>query len=70
MSEMERMVWAAAFAALAIEDNEFRRRHGHKSLENGFSFAEKADVVVAQYRAAMVCEDSKYLTPVEEGWKP
>jgi len=74
-TEMERMVWAAAFSAEWAREWNFRRSH-HSDRENwgdcryipGFSCAEVADCALEAYRDSMVCGDAEYLIPVKENW--
>lgn len=66
MTEMERLVWAAAYAAVFANDYEERR--GRDSEPDGFSCAEVADLAVAKYREAMTGIDAGYLMAVEEKW--
>lgn len=72
MSEMERLVWAAAFAAEFSRERDFRARHasaGDIDGISGFSCAETADVALEKYREAVRGEDREYLAPVVEGWE-
>lgn len=71
MNEIEKMVWAAAFAAAFQHELDFRQRHaraGDIDGISGSSCAETADVALQKYREAMVAFDCEYLTPVKEGW--
>lgn len=69
VTELERQVWAAAFAAEFVRDSNLLRQHGRASdAISGFSCAEVADVALEKFRKAMACEDAGYLTPVKESW--
>lgn len=71
MSEMERLVWAAAYAAEFARERDFRHSYpsaGDVTGISGFSCAEVADVALEKYREAIACDDAKYLLPVNEGW--
>jgi hypothetical protein len=73
MNEMEKLVWAAAFAAEWQANRKFNHEAGrlHLSINtiSGFSCAEVADVALEHYREAMTCDDAEYLIPVKEAWK-
>ena len=72
MNDMEKMIWAAAFAAEWQANREFNQNAGvaHLSIDtiSGFSCAEVADVALKHYREAMTCGDAEYLTPIMERW--
>lgn len=75
MNEMERMIFAAAFAAAFHKEWAFRVQHqGTReameatSRSSGFSFAEIADEAVKTYRNAMQSEDRDFLLAVKENW--
>ena len=69
MSDMEKMVWVASFAAEFSRERAFLDSHG-KSIDDvsGFSCAEVADVALDKYREAIRSESAEYLTPVQKGW--
>jgi len=74
MNEMERMIFAAAFAAAFQKEWAFRVAHqgiteAMNHTSNGFGFAETADEAVKSYRNAMNSEDRNYLLAVEENWQ-
>lgn len=73
MNNMERMVWAAAFAAEFAKERKFRDDHqvAHLPLKgiSGFSCAEIADMALEKYREAITCDDAEYLIPVKETWE-
>ena len=73
MNEMERLIWAAAYAAEWAANRKFNREAGvsHLSIDtiSGFSCAEVADVALKHYREAITGDDAVYLYPVKEGWK-
>lgn len=58
MNELERLVWAAAFASMAT------KHHG----DGGFTAGEWANDAVDKLRDALACEDREHLYPVSEGW--
>jgi hypothetical protein len=58
MNELERLVWATAFASMAM------KHHG----DSGFTAGEWANDAVDKLRDALACEDHEYLYPVKEGW--
>jgi len=72
MNDMEKMVWAAAFAAEHAKELKFRQDHPRAHLPitgiSGFSCAELADLALERYREALVCDDAEYLLPVKEKW--
>ena len=73
MNEIERQVFAAAFAAAFERDWAFRFKHqGVKEAmagtSDGFQYAEVADQAVKALRSAMTCEDSNYLLAQIEAW--
>lgn len=72
MNDLEKMVWAAAFAAEWQANRNFNQNAGvaHLSIDtiSVFSCAEVADVALDHYREAVTGDDRKYLTPVKENW--
>lgn len=76
MNEMERMVWAAAFAAAYNNSLQFGLKHKGGCSEvydglrqSGFSFGELADLAVESYREMMAhSPDKGYLLMVKEKW--
>lgn len=69
MGDLERQVWATAFAAEWSQEREFRRKHGGDQGDiSAFSCAEQADEAVEKFRDAMGGNDAKLLIPVKEGW--
>ena len=67
MNELEKMVWAAAFANKVQKDVEFCHKYSMPiDSINGFSCAELADLAVDKLREAMISEDKKYLYPIKE----
>jgi len=68
-SEIEKQIWAAAFAAEFVKENDFVNRHGGGPVV-GFSVAEIADSAVEKYREAVSGWDKDCLLPVKEGWEP
>lgn len=73
MTELEKLVWAAAFAAEHHKEYWFRTNSGKAHLDPlgnyGFSCGEIADQAVKKLREALECDDGEYLLPVKEGWK-
>jgi hypothetical protein len=74
-TEMERMVWAAAFSAEWAREWNFRQSHsstqgGWRDPQSisGFSCAEIADCALEAYRESMTCDDAEYLIPGKEDW--
>ena len=72
MRDMEKMVWAAAFAQAWDHEYRFRVTHRRDHLPvdgvSGFSCAELADLAVEKYREAITGDDCQYLIPVKETW--
>lgn len=71
MEDIEKMVWAAAFAAAHSREWDFvRRGNGSVSVDDitGYKCAEEADHCLEKFREAVVCEDREYITPVKDGW--
>jgi hypothetical protein len=72
MNDMEKLIWAAAFAAEWQTNREFNQNAGvaHLSIDSisGFSCAEVADVALEHYREAIKGADAEYLIPVKEKW--
>ena len=72
MSDMEKMIWTAAFAAEWARTRAFYHSSGVSRLSiesiSGFACAEVADVALGHYREALTGSDSEYLTPVKENW--
>lgn len=73
MNDMEKMIWAAAYAAEWQANRKFNHEAmvPHLSIDtiSGFSCAEVADVALEHYREAITGDDRKYLIPVKEAWK-
>lgn len=73
MNDMEKMVWAAAFAQAWDREYRFIKTHQvpHLTVDgiSGFSCAELADLAVEKYREAMTGDDHQYLLPVKEDWE-
>lgn len=67
MTDLERMVWAAAYAAGFESERRYMDKYG-RSIDDisGFSVAERADVAVIALREAMAGDDAKHLLPVKE----
>ncbi len=72
MSELEKMVWAAAFAAEFSREYAFRFTHAVPHLPvddiSGFTCGEIADLALVKFREATNGDDAQYLIPVIEGW--
>jgi hypothetical protein len=69
MTEMDKLVWAAAYAAEFAQSRAFLGAHGREiDSISGYSCAEVADVALEKYREAIKSDDAEYLTPVKEGW--
>lgn len=72
MNEIERQIFAAAYAAAFERSwNFYVEAMGVQKamdLTNGFSAAEVADQAVKKYRAALACDDAEYLLSVSESW--
>ncbi len=72
MTELEKMVWTATFAAEFSREYAFRQTHGvpHLAPEDisGFSCAEVADLAVEKFREAINGIDGNLLVPSVEGW--
>jgi hypothetical protein len=72
MNDLEKMVWAAAYAAEWQANRKFNQdaHVAHLSIDtiSGFSCAEVADVALEHFREAMTGDDREYLIPVKEGW--
>lgn len=68
--QLERLVWAAAFAARFESERAFAQGHGY-SIANveGFTAAECADVAVEKLRQALSGPDARFLMPVKEAWE-
>lgn len=68
--DMERQIWAAAFAAAWDREYNFGRVHrGWEASDvDGFTCAELADAALDAFRASLVSEDAEYLTPLQEKW--
>jgi hypothetical protein len=70
MTEMEKMVWAAAFANECTSDRAFLEANGRTIDDiSGYSCAERADVCLEKYREAIASDDAGFLIPVIEGHK-
>ena len=74
-TEMEKAVWAAAFAAEWAREWDFRSSHSSKQEGwrdprniSGFSCAEVADCALEAYRESVACDDAVYLIPIKEKW--
>jgi hypothetical protein len=74
MNELEKMVWAAAFAAEFSREYAFRFTHAvpHLPIDgiSGLSCAEIADLALDKFREAVTGDDASYLTPIKEVWEP
>ena len=74
MNEIERMIFAAVFAAEYHKEWTFRVQHVGVGGAMGsfgksaYSIAEVADEAVKVYRRAMQSEDREYLLAVKENW--
>ena len=70
MSEMEKMVWAAAFAVEWKSQLDRLAPTDTRPWKNvsGFSCAELADEALLKFREAMRCDDKEHLLPIKEGW--
>jgi hypothetical protein len=68
MDDLEKMVWAAAFAAEFASERAFLQNHSSKEIDSisGYSCAEVADVCLEKYREAIASDDCGYLYPVKE----
>lgn len=69
MRDLEKKVWAAAFAAHWAQEKALQRAHGGPGPD-GFSCAELADEAVRSMRDAFELDDAEYLLPVRENWIP
>lgn len=65
MTEIERAIWAAAFALEHNKEYWFIKNNGLDHSQNrevnGFSCAEIADEAVGKFREALRCVDGEYL---------
>lgn len=72
MSDLEKMVWAAAFAAEFSREYAFRFTHAvpHLPIDgiSGFTCGEIADLALEKLREALSGDDREYLVPVREKW--
>ena len=73
MSDIDKMVWAAAYAAEFNRVRAFYDEYPHlkKTIDDidGFSCAEVADVALAEFQKAVEHPDKDLLEPVRRGWK-
>lgn len=68
-SDVEKLVWAAAFAAEFAQDRALLNAHGKEPDSiSGYSCAEVANVAVEKYREAIKSDDAGFLMPVKEVW--
>lgn len=73
MNEMERQIFAAAFAAAFSKQWAFMVqnkgvREAMRSTSDGFQFAKVADQAVLAYRNSLKCDDRIFLLSVKESW--
>ena len=61
MNEIEKMIWAAAFARVFADERAHNRMLRWEREIPGFHCAEIADEAVETYRKAMAEDDAKYL---------
>ena len=68
MTNLEKQVWAAAFANEFQRERSFGYQHG-KLIDDihGFSCAEIADVTLEKFREAITGDDKEFLLPFSEG---
>lgn len=73
MKELEKLVWAASFAAeFASQRKLYNSTPGSRlTIDDisGYACAEVADVAVEKLREAFSEADGSYLLPVSEGWE-
>ena len=70
MNDMDKLIWAAAYAAEFAESRRFLDHAGRAIDEiSGYSCAEVADVALEKYRKALKADDAEYLIPVKQGWE-
>ena len=69
MNDLEKMIWAAAYAAAFEAERRFLNSHG-KTVDDvsGYACAEIADVALAAYWEEIKSDDGGYLTPTSKGW--
>ena len=69
MTDLEKQIWAASYAAEFARARDWCGKHGMDIDEiNGYSCAEIADAAVSAYREAIKSDDAKYLMLVKEGY--
>jgi len=66
MTDMERMIWAAAFARVYADERAQNRFLRWEKEISGFHCAEIADEAVEKYREALRSDDSQYLLLITE----
>lgn len=69
MTELEKLVWAAAFAAQHNKEYWFHSDNHLNEEVSGYYCATIANEAVEKLREALSGDDAKYLLPVKEGWK-